>query len=87
MSCNGRRRGWSLWSWEPHQGFINQLPVAKRLSLTGEGPPQQPASPGNGGDTNELERSRCDGRTRPTWDAAARSESQTPSSFQSVSLQ
>lgn len=25
--------GWSLWSWEQHQGFINLLPVAKQLSL------------------------------------------------------
>lgn len=32
MSCNGRQ-GWSLWSWEQYQGFINRLPVAKQLSL------------------------------------------------------
>ena len=42
--------GGGVSSWEPHQGFINQLPVAKRLSLDGEGPPQQPAPLGKGGE-------------------------------------
>ena len=42
--------GGGVSSWEPHQGFINQLPVAKRLSLAGEGPQQQLAPLGKGGD-------------------------------------
>lgn len=79
MSCN-RRQGWSLWSWEQLQGFINHpLPVAKQLSLARRSAAVSSSGEWQG-DANELGEKRClsPEMLQPT---SAHSEIQTPGSF------